>query len=525
MKSCNSVRENATECKVTGQSVCSNQLRIMSLNIQCLKNKYLELEVAANSDHIDCLCVMEHWCRDSELSSINLSQFKLASQYEAKSLIIEKDFEAVAIQLYSLKKKIIVAAIYRSPSGDTEVFLKNSEEMLNIFSNENSTIILCGDFNINLLVQSPVKNKFLDILKCCNMFPHISAPTRTTDSSESLIDNIFSNVDTHEVAVTNVNIGLSDHNALTFNLTATPKEEENKKEYKRFFSTENCNRFKNNLKNAVWSEVLAQTNTNDAYNIFASTFMTYFEMCFPKKLLSYRSSGSKGTWITPGIKKSSETMKLLSLKLKTCHDQQFVVYVRTYKKTYRKVIAKAKLLSNDRLIRQASNKSRMLWKMVKKETGGQTKEQEINLKNNENIPIKKDAMANYVNNYFVNIPLTLSSKFKQQPTVTTPMVNTSMMAMPTDEHEVLKVIKCLKSKMSYGLDDVPVSIIKKIAPCVVKPIVHIANLSLSIGHDLKLFIMSTYFCFLGNKFLYTTYILCFSMILYADFCAFWACKL
>ncbi|XP_049833196.1 uncharacterized protein LOC126275923 [Schistocerca gregaria] len=210
------------------------------------------------------------------------------------------------------------------------------------------------------------------------MFPHISAPPRTTDSSESLIDNIFSNVVTHKVAVTNVNLGLSDHNALTFNLTATPKDEENKKEYKQFFSTENCNQFKNNLKNVVWSEVLGQTNTNDAYNIFASTFMTYFEMCFPNKLLSNRSSGSKGTWITPGIKNLSETMKLLILKLKTCQDQQFVEYMRTYKKTYHKAIAKAKLLSNDRLIRQGSSKYRMMWKMEKKKLG-------VKLKNRKSI--------------------------------------------------------------------------------------------------------------------------------------------
>ena len=57
------------------------------------------------------------------------------------------------------------------------------------------TIFVCGDFNIDLLKHETHNNtkQFLDTMYSLGLYPLIDKPTRITDSSTTLIDNIFTN--------------------------------------------------------------------------------------------------------------------------------------------------------------------------------------------------------------------------------------------------------------------------------------------------------------------------------------------
>ena len=54
---------------------------------------------------------------------------------------------------------------------------------------------MCGDFNIYLLKHETHNNtnQFLDTMQRLGLYPIIDKPTRITDSSTTLIDNIFTN--------------------------------------------------------------------------------------------------------------------------------------------------------------------------------------------------------------------------------------------------------------------------------------------------------------------------------------------
>ena len=69
-------------------------------------------------------------------------------------------------------------------------------KLLEKVSKEQKSVSLLGDFNINLLNYNdhPLTNEFLDSLASKSVIPYILQPTRITDRSETLIDNIFSNV-------------------------------------------------------------------------------------------------------------------------------------------------------------------------------------------------------------------------------------------------------------------------------------------------------------------------------------------
>ena len=74
--------------------------------------------------------------------------------------------------------------------------------MIRKVSNPNKSMFLCGDFNLNLLKYNsnlPTK-RFIDMMFSLGMFPLISSkPSRMTDVSATLIDNIFTNELTYTI--------------------------------------------------------------------------------------------------------------------------------------------------------------------------------------------------------------------------------------------------------------------------------------------------------------------------------------
>ena len=65
---------------------------------------------------------------------------------------------------------------------------------------------IVGDFNIDLIKANSRNNasKFLDIIYSNYLIPHITSPTRLTNRSHTLIDNVMSNVITEDAYSGNI---------------------------------------------------------------------------------------------------------------------------------------------------------------------------------------------------------------------------------------------------------------------------------------------------------------------------------
>ena len=114
----------------------------------------------------------------------------------------------------STKSNIIVGVIYRHPSMDLADFNCNYlNKLLENISKEQKSIFLLGDFNVNLLNYNEHNetNEFLDSLASNSFIPLILQPTRITSHSNTLIDNIFSNVIDPDIISGNLTATISDH--------------------------------------------------------------------------------------------------------------------------------------------------------------------------------------------------------------------------------------------------------------------------------------------------------------------------
>ena len=101
-----------------------------------------------------------------------------------------KDLESKFIEIIRPNSKnIIVGCIYRHPRMSVDDFNNNYIMPLLVeISSGNKEIFLLGDFNMDLLKSDSVKGicDHLDIL-----LPHIILPTRVTETTSTIIDNIF----------------------------------------------------------------------------------------------------------------------------------------------------------------------------------------------------------------------------------------------------------------------------------------------------------------------------------------------
>ena len=86
-------------------------------------------------------------------------------------------------------------------------------KLLENISKEQKSVFLLGDFNVNLLNYNELNqtNEFLDSLASNSFISLILQPTRITRHSNTLIDNIFSNVFDPGIVSGNLTATISDH--------------------------------------------------------------------------------------------------------------------------------------------------------------------------------------------------------------------------------------------------------------------------------------------------------------------------
>merc|ERR1712030_146763 len=109
----------------------------------------------------------------------------------------------------------IVGLFYRPP-GDNTVrdFTNHLEILLPLLNKENKDIVLTGDTNINLLKCTKHKpsSDYYDTLLSNGYIPKITAPTRVTHSTATLIDHIFFNEKSPDKSFAGtITTSMSDH--------------------------------------------------------------------------------------------------------------------------------------------------------------------------------------------------------------------------------------------------------------------------------------------------------------------------
>ena len=167
--------------------------------------------------------------------------------------------ESMFVQLPQKNSKdIIIGVIYRPPNTDVNLFLSALAVILEVINSENRSCYLAGDFNIDLLnCKQHHGQSFLDQLFSFGFYPRIDRPTRITDTSATLIDNIFTNVHNSELTFGVWIADVSDHLPVYVIMPCLNRRvsREPKYVYKRIYSEDKMIQFRDALCGIDWSDI------------------------------------------------------------------------------------------------------------------------------------------------------------------------------------------------------------------------------------------------------------------------------
>jgi len=404
----------------------------------------------------------------------------------------EKHIESIYLEIdrNSVKsdRNIIIGCVYRPPKASIVDFNESLKSIVDCLSAENKHIYLAGDFNINLLNINNHKpsSDFIEILFSNALFPSINRPTRITQSSATIIDNIFVNNLINKTVTSGILANpVSDHFPV---FCITPIQTKKSKQTfitKRIFSEHNKAKFIGMLNSVNWDSCHAQTECQAAFTIFYNTYKTCFDQCFPltKIKLGYKN---KKPWLTEELKEMIKTKNKLYcryIKSKTPHDK---LNYSKFKGQLRSVLRRAERSHYDDLFSRHKTNLRKSWNIIKdvinKKQHNNDKHYTLQLDGHETSD--PFLVSESFNKYFVNVGPSLAETIPLSDTDPTSFIQHSnlstMFAKPTNETEVRNIIRELKN-CAPGPDGIPSSTIKESADIFIHILTHIINLSLSQG--------------------------------------------
>ena len=161
--------------------------------------------------------------------------------------------------------------------------------------------LILGDFNIDLTgclpsSQQGIDRHVLHFLECNlshGMNPVCFIPTRITNSSFSLIDNIFAPYPCEATFV--VMEDTSDHCILMSDFKAQKIVNKENHMKRRNFSQVNMNELKSNLSDVGWSEVINENDPNISLDIFYRILNEKLDLHCPFKTTHRKRTSPKKT--------------------------------------------------------------------------------------------------------------------------------------------------------------------------------------------------------------------------------------
>ncbi len=405
-----------------------------------------------------------------------------------------EDYESIFVEIESYPKHTIIGVIYRPPDKCPQPFINNLATTINLINREKLPSFICGDFNINLLntFTHQDSNDFLNTFYSASFYPLIDKPTRVTTRTASLIDNIFCNILNCKITPGILYNDITDHFPIFYFINNDGTKDKlnsndnNDKFYiRRKITATTMKSFEADLKQSNWNEILNNQSADQSYDMFINKFTVLYDKHFPKVKKKINKRKESKPWITAGIIKSIKTRNKLYIKfIKHPNDENKRNYVKYRNKLTRLIKISCKKYYTDKFNMYKYN-IKNTWQTINNVIGksSRPKSPPYFLDGAHKIS-DPEIVSNKFNSFFANIGPKLASQIQSSSSFSDflddPQPNT-IFFNPTDEMEILDIVKKFKNGKSAGADDVSPTIVKRVISLISKPLAHIFNLSLSTG--------------------------------------------
>ena len=400
-----------------------------------------------------------------------------------ESLVLEIDKS-----VFKKKHNVLVGVFYRPPDTNLKEFNAFTDKMLHKVKSEKKSVYFSGDWNISLLNADKHSDTqdHIDTMLSHSLVPTITKPTRVTQKSCSLIDNIYTN---NFSGSSNCLSGIlytdiSDHYPV-FHIDYSDNVVFPRKTFtKRVYSQENIVKFSSMLTDKSWIDVLNCNDPQVSYSQFHKELFELYDICFPFKTFKYGYKTRK-PWLTDGMKdKIKIKNRLYKMWKKSGNPERESLYKR-FRNKLNRILKSAEKAHYAKLFEQNKNNLKKSWSILK---------EIINKSRGSNMCTRfkidgvysndKSKISNGFNKFYINVGPNLAANIPSDDRpATTYMKNRiihSMAILPVVDLEVEKIIRNLKDS-SAGWDSIDAKVVKQTYIGFLSPLTHIMNLSLSTG--------------------------------------------
>jgi exonuclease III len=284
----------------------------MHINSRSITHKLVDIQILLQHLPISILAVTETWLNDSMADSIFIPGYtfvyenRVGGQGGGVGIFVRNgidfnrvtnlgsstSFESLFINLPNKKSKdMMVGAIYRPPGLNLNTFNTEFDVLIDSLSSKthtNKRLFLLGDYNIDLFAHdshAPTQD-FIENMTSHHLVPLIHHPTRITTSTNTLIDNIFTNAVDRNIDSAIIMTDISDHLPIITRLINSPViyRSHNKTKLTRTITNETLLTFKNMLSQTDWipiKQLCLANETNLAYDSFISLIKYNYDLACP----------------------------------------------------------------------------------------------------------------------------------------------------------------------------------------------------------------------------------------------------
>ena len=167
----------------------------------------------------------------------------------------------------------MIGGMYRVPGTDVKYFNYSLTSILEKASTNGKDRIYAGDFNLNLLnsVNHQDTARFLYINTNFCLKPTCTNPTRITNTTHTLIDNIFTSYILSRSSYKGILVTyISDHFPIFYMKESSYKYTYNAhkiaQRWRRTYTTQSTNNFIADIERANYNAVISYNNPQTAYN-------------------------------------------------------------------------------------------------------------------------------------------------------------------------------------------------------------------------------------------------------------------
>ena len=200
------------------------------------------------------------------------------------------------------------------------------------------------------------------------MHTTITKPTRITENSATLIDNIFTNdfKDTLNHYQGILYNDMSDHFPV-YHLDKYQETNNSSEKYvwKRKINDKSIENFQTELQNINWDDVLSSHEANSTYSLLHNKLLRIYDKFFPLKRYKVNSYTARLPWLTDALRKSIAHKNDLYRKQKKSNIALEIEHYKKYKNKLSKILRSAERKHYATMIEEHKSDLKKSWSILK----------------------------------------------------------------------------------------------------------------------------------------------------------------